>query len=116
MNIELLNSNGIDYDKGLYRFMNNASLYEGLLKEFLKTHDYKLAKSAKINNEYDKMINHLNKMKITTKSLELCKLYEKTIKVIAVLESGQYDDLEELYNNMQEEYEKTISLISQSMN
>ncbi|MEG1805386.1 MAG: Hpt domain-containing protein [Clostridia bacterium] len=112
MNIEKLKASQIDYDMGLYRFMNNVSLYEGLLKEFVTDNEYISAKSAYERKDYQAMFKNLHAMKGATGNLGMNTLYKSTCELVEILRHEDYEHIDKPYLKVQEEYATVIKGIT----
>lgn len=115
MNIKILKSSQIDYDAGLYRFMNNVSLYEGLLKEFVKDNAYKYAISALERQDYQTMFKHFHSFRTMTEMLGMTELHTATSVFVELLRMESYSGIELYYRKMQNAYEIVLKGIKEAI-
>ncbi len=115
MNIDILKTVEIDYESGLSRFLSNASLYEGLLKEFTKNNEYGFAKNALEKKNYKAMFKHLHSMKGAVGNLAIMGLYRKNEALVEALRVDNFAVVEEMFADVMTEYNKVVEAINKAI-
>ena len=111
MNRVLLSEAGIDYNKGVERFMDNSAVYERLLKNFPKENKYEEAFSLYEKKDFDGMFRCLHTMKSTAGTLDLTSLFEVTCELVEILRAKQYNEVPPYLETVTEYYHKAVAAI-----
>ena len=114
MDIELLKTNTIDYDGGLVRFMNNMSLYEGLLKQFVKDMEFEMAKIAYKHRDFKTMFSKLKYLSEGCLKLGITGLNEKLENILELAKYEKYDEVDKYFEIVEQEYNHTIEILKKA--
>ena len=114
MDIEMLKKNSIDYDGGLGRFMDNVSLYEGLLKEVIKDAEFLLAKMAYERGDLQTMFSKLKFLSEGVGKLGIIGLKEKLENFLELAKHEKHEELDEYFVVLSEEYYNTLEILKKA--
>ncbi|MBR1664000.1 MAG: Hpt domain-containing protein [Ruminococcus sp.] len=112
MNRDLLISGGIDYDHGVERFMNNASVYEKLLRNFPNDNLYEKAFEDYEKGDMDAVFRSLHTMKSTAGTLDMTSLYNATHDMVEAIRSAQLKGTDALMDKIKACYKAAVDAIN----
>jgi hypothetical protein len=109
--IDSLKELGVDTDDGLRRFMNNASLYERMLKKLPK-HVRELAVMPCFeSNDYQKALENAHTLKGVMGNLSISPLYLAYTNIVALLRKNDPESAKNILVEILPTQERIISCI-----
>lgn len=91
MNISILNQSGIDYQKGVARFLGDVEIYELVLTTFLADDTLQKAKSALERGDYDTVFAAAHDLKGVCGNADMTDLYRIASVLCDLLRKPGYD-------------------------
>ena len=107
---------GVDYDKGLERFMGNVALYHKFLVKFLDDSSYADFTQSFADGDIEKAGKCVHTLKGTAGNLSLMGLFKSADKMVQALRAGKSrEELTALAADVKEVYEKNCEAIRQTV-
>ena len=94
MNIEALNQAGIDYHRGVTRFMEDAVLYESMLTAYLDEDTYARMESAFAAGDYRQAFACVHELKGLSSNLDMVDLNAACRTLTELLRENDSPDLQ----------------------
>lgn len=106
MNADILRSAGVDYDRGVNRFMGRAHLYEKTLSKFAKDTTFSRVRAAYLAGDREQLLADAHELKGMCGNIALTPLYEAANALVQLLRSGACTqaDLDAAYGRLEKEY------------
>lgn len=92
MDIKILNSHGIDYDKGVARFMGDSQLYEMVLVAFLSDTTMERAEKCYAEKDYPGLFSCAHEMKGSCGNVDMTELYLAASVLVDLLRAKNCDE------------------------
>lgn len=102
----------IDYEKNLLKFGNNNILYTRFLKKFLEDKTYIELETAFREKDYNKIEQAAHTLKGVTANLGINRLFKASEELVLSVRKKEYDNLDETYQKLKQEYEETKEMIN----
>ncbi|MDD4076280.1 MAG: Hpt domain-containing protein [Eubacteriales bacterium] len=117
MNVEMLKSAGIDYDRAVKRFMGKAHIYEKVLGDFLDDTALDLAIEAYNGGDKQGLFECAHEMKGVSGNMDMTDLYRVACELVELLREGTVpnDALEAAFLSFQSAYLDAKTAIRQAM-
>ena len=107
---------GVDYSKGLERFMGNVALYHKFLVKFLDDGSYADFVQAFADDDIEKAGKCVHTLKGTAGNLSLMGLFNAADNMVQAIRAGKKrDELAQLAEEVQQVYEKNCEAIRQTV-
>ena len=107
---------GVDYSKGLERFMGNVALYHKFLVKFLDDGSYADFVQAFADGDIEKAGKCVHTLKGTSGNLSLMGLFNAADNMVQAIRAGKSrDELAQLAEEVQQVYEKNCEAIRQTV-
>jgi HPt (histidine-containing phosphotransfer) domain-containing protein len=107
---------GVDYDKGLERFMGNVALYHKFLLKFLVDGSYADFVKELAAGDLVLAEKSVHTLKGTSGNLSLMRLFEAADATVQAIRTGQgSEEIKELAEKVGESYEETCQAIRLSI-
>ena len=90
MNREILKQSGIDYDRGVKRFLGDVDLYEEVLLDFINDTALSEAKKAFEREDYKSLTERIYELKGSSGNTDMTALFQATSALVVLLRSGAY--------------------------
>lgn len=100
MNEKILKKAGIDCLAGIRRFSGNAALYEKYLKKFAADENFKLAKNAIEEKNYEDMLKYVHTLKGVTGNLSMTELFNSCSELVIVIRDKEFNRVDEIFNRI----------------
>ena len=106
MNAAILKAAGIDYDRGVKRFVGRAHLYEKALRKFPKDDTFSRIRAAYEAGDKEGLFAGVHEFKGMCGNIALTSLYEAADAMVQLLRDGAYAEAElaAAYGALQTEY------------
>lgn len=102
----------IDYNTALARFGGSEALYQRFLKKFLQENTYNELEQAWENGNYEEIEKKAHTLKGVAGNLSLENLFSISNELVQAIRNVQYENTQEIYQRLQEEYKHTITVIT----
>ncbi len=106
---------GADIQDGLKRFVNNAALYEKMLKKFPAAAAGLPVMEHFQSGDYDAAVANAHTLKGMTGNLSLTPLYEAYTQIVALLREGKPEEAQVLLIRIIPVQEKIVACITAYM-
>lgn len=105
MNAEILEKAGIDYDKGVKRFLGNALIYEKVLSKFPKDPTFDRVRADYEANDREALLADAHEFKGMCGNIAINRAYEAADALVKLLR-GQHSksDIDLAYSRLEAEY------------
>ena len=111
-----LEAAGINYSKGLARFMKNAALYEKFLQKFLNDASYTGFKTALESGDMVAAEKSIHTLKGTSGNLSIENLYELADSITQKIRNGaSADEIRQIAPELDSMYEKVCNAIKRDV-
>lgn len=90
MNIELLHQAGIDYEKGVERFLGDRELYETVLHAFREETTLQRAQAAFSNHDDKALLDSVHEAKGSSGNADMTVLYQASCALVSLLRQPGY--------------------------
>ena len=106
MNVERLKDAGVEYDRGVKRFMGRAHLYEKTLSKFTSDTTFSRMREAYASGDRERLLADVHEFKGMCGNIALPPLYEAADEMVRLLRSGACTDeaLAAVYGRLETEY------------
>ncbi len=106
MNAEILKNAGIDYDRGVKRFMGRAHLYEKTLAKFMRDTAFSRIQAAYEAGDMEQMRAAAHEFKGMCGNIALSTLYDMSHALVELLrsEAGKPAEVAAAYGKLEREY------------
>lgn len=94
MNCDILTDGGIDYNRGLSRFLGDAVLYERVLEAFAEDDVALRARAAYDRNDMAGLLSAVHEAKGTSGNMVLEEAYRLACRLVTLLRGENYTDEE----------------------
>lgn len=111
MNRDLLLAAGIDYEDGLYRFMNNPQLYEKFIRHFLEDPTFGELRESLARADTELAFRAAHTLKGVAGNLSLRSLLTAVDPVVEALRSGDLSRARELLPPVEAAYDQLCAAI-----
>ena len=112
-----LEQTGVEYDKGLERFMGNTELYHRFLHKFLADGSYVEFEQALAAGDMATAEKSVHTLKGTAGNLSLVPLFQAADDAVQGIRTGKHgQDLQLLAKAVAEEYNKACTAIRDALN
>ena len=111
MDIEVLSSYGIEYDRGLKNCMGNVVFYKKILTMFLQDGCFMQAKSAYASGDRKELFSRLHELKGISGNAALTALYNQTVPLVELLRKDT-DITPEMFAALEEAYQRACEGIA----
>ena len=109
---ERMESIGINYKRGIERFMGNVKLYEEFLDKFLYDGSYEEFRTGYVTGDLGMAEKAVHTLKGTAGNLSMDRLSQVAGSVVQAIRNGESaEKLEELSNALETEYKKVIDFL-----
>lgn len=109
---QILSDAGVDYNKGLERFMGNVALYHKFLLKFLGDGSFAQFKESFAAGNLEIAGKHVHTLKGTAGNLSLMRLFTVADEMVQAIRAGKNcDELEPLAGQVEKVYEETCNAI-----
>lgn len=117
MNADILKKHGINYEKGVARFMSDAELYESVLEDILNDKAMSSAQKAFESGNMTELEERAHELKGVAGNMEMSELYRSASSLVILLRSKTYteDDVGELFEKFKKDYETVIAGVKAAM-
>lgn len=113
---QVLSDAGVDYNKGLERFMGNVALYHKFLLKFLGDGSFAQFKESFAAGNLEMAGKHVHTLKGTAGNLSLMRLFTAADETVQAVRAGKTrDELENLAGQVEKIYEETCNAIRTSL-
>lgn len=113
---ETLEQAGVDYDKGLERFMGNSALYHKFLGKFLKDGSYGEFVASLAMEDMAMAEKSVHTLKGTAGNLSLMKLFRAADDTVQAIRTNQsVEAIQKLADTVGEIYKETCEAIRKSI-
>ncbi len=92
MNVEILKSADIDYDRAVKRFMGKAHIYEKVLGDFLDDTALELALAAYDAGDMQGLFECAHEIKGVSGNMDMTRLYRAACDLVELLREGAVSD------------------------
>ena len=92
MNVEALKQAGIDYEKGVQRFMGDEPLYQLVLTTFLQDETLEMASRQFSDKDYGALLRSAHAIKGASGNADMVALYAASSALVLQLRMQQPDD------------------------
>lgn len=118
MDKEILLRHGIDYDKGLERFLGEEELYQEVLAAFLDLDCLDKAVSAYDSGDFKALFEVAHEVKGSSGNCDMTTLFATSSELCDLLRFGNYDEskITPLYRNFSEAYKSAYDGIKAAIN
>ena len=107
---------GVDYDKGLERFMGNVALYHKFLLKFLADGSYAAFRDELAAEDMGAAEKSVHTLKGTSGNLSLMRLFAVADETVLAIRTGKsLADIQELADRVGACYDETCQAIRQSI-
>lgn len=90
MDTALLKQGGIDYEKGVARFLGDHALYEEVLLTYLADNAFSRAEEAYDAKDYKALFACAHELKGTCGNLDITTVYQAACALVELLRDGNY--------------------------
>lgn len=111
MDINDLQSNGIDYIEGLDRFRKNKNIFHEVLIDFIDDESFQESKKAFLNNDYDNLLLTVHELKGVSGNIGLSTLHDKAAVVVDLLRAKKTDEVPLAFAQVESEWNKVVGAI-----
>lgn len=108
MEVDNMNRKTIEYESGLYRFMNSKDLYDKFLKDFLFDKTFSQVKKAFEEKNLDELKNTVHTLKGISGNLSMSALYNACSEAMTYMRSKNELISNELYAKISLAYDEVI--------
>lgn len=117
MNADKLQKAGIDYNRGVKRFMGRAHLYEKALSKFPKDGAFARIRAAHEANDVEQLLASAHEFKGMCGNIALPALYDASDALVTLLRGGAFSpaDLDAAYMHLEKEYRAANEAILAAM-
>lgn len=117
MNREILKQAGVDYDKGVDRFLGDVELYEMILQHFLEDNNLERAELSYKSNDYELLQKQVHEVKGMSGNTDMTALYKSSSELVALLRGKNFTDaeLKNAYESFAGDYKKALAGIKNAM-
>ena len=117
MNAEILKRAGIDYDRGVKRFVGRAHLYEKALSKFPKDSTFSRIRAAYAAGDKEQLFASVHECKGMCGNIALTSLYETADTMVQMLRGGAYSETElaAAYEKLEREYHVVYDAVLAAM-
>jgi len=109
---EAIKEMNIDYDTAVNRFGGSEALYQKFLKRFLDDNTYYELEQAWEKQNYEEIEKKAHTLKGVAGNLNLDKLFSVSNDLVQKIRNKQYENLDESYQQIQEEYKNIRAVIT----
>lgn len=112
--IEILKAGGIDYEKGLARFMGKKELYERVLRAFLSDTAMDRAQEAYSSGNLKALLACAHEMKGASGNTDMTELCRASCELVELLRAGEpgRNELRDVFGNFRSAYLTVRAAIS----
>ncbi|MGE4213980.1 MAG: Hpt domain-containing protein [Anaerotignaceae bacterium] len=100
MNEKNLKKAGIDCLAGIRRFSGSADLYEKYLKKFTDDENFKLAKKAMEEKNYEDVLKYIHTLKGVTGNLSMTELFDSCSELVTVIRNKDLNGVDEIFHKI----------------
>lgn len=117
MNTELLKQAGIDYDKGVERFLGDFELYEMILKHFLEDDNLERVEQSYESRDYQLLQKQVHEVKGMSGNTDMTLLYQSSSALVELLRRGGFEEseLKKAYERYKSDYTRAVNGIKESI-
>lgn len=101
----------IDYNAALTRFGGSEAIYQRFLKRFLQENTYNELQQAWEKGDYEEVEKKAHTLKGVAGNLSLENLFSISNELVQTIRNKQYENTQEIYQRLQEDYKHTITVI-----
>lgn len=113
---QILTDVGVDYNKGLERFVGNVALYHKFLAKFLDDTSYGEFVQALAAGDLEKAGKSVHTLKGTAGNLSLMNLFKAADKTVQAIRAHKsQEEIELLAQNVKQVYEENCQAIRQTV-
>ena len=113
---QIFSDAGVDYNKGLERFMGNVALYHKFLLKFLGDGSFAYFKECFAAGNLETAGKHVHTLKGTAGNLSLMRLFAAADEMVQAVRAGKNcDELEPLAVQVEKVYEETCNAIRSAL-
>lgn len=113
MNIQdAIKEMNIDYDTAVNRFGGSETIYQRFLKKFLNDNTYYELEQAWEKQNYEEIEKKAHTLKGVAGNLNLENLFSISNNLVQKIRNKQYENLDENYQQIKEEYEHVRAVIT----
>lgn len=113
---EMLEQAGVDYDKGLERFMGNVALYHKFLGKFLNDGSYEEFVASLASKDMALAEKSVHTLKGTAGNLSLMKLFRAADDTVQAIRTNQpVEEIQKLADMVGDIYQETCEAIRKSI-
>ncbi len=113
---QILTDVGVDYNKGLERFVGNVALYHKFLAKFLDDTSYGEFVQALAAGDLEKAEKSIHTLKGTAGNLSLMNLFKAADKTVQAIRAHKsQEEIELLAQNVKQVYEENCQAIRQTV-
>ena len=91
LNRDILTKAGIDYEKGLSRYLDDAEFYEEVLIGFEEEDAFERAEKYFEAGDANGLLNAVHELKGVAGNVEMTELYKSSSEVVALIRAGKTD-------------------------
>ena len=102
---------GVNVDETLRRFMNNEALMVKFLKKFVDDENMKHLRTLIADKKYQEVLPVAHTLKGVCGNLGFVKLYELFSRMCQDCRSEQYENLNDMFAQTEEDYAKVVEAI-----
>lgn len=102
----------IDYNAAITRFGNSEAMYIRFLNKFLSDNTYNELEQVWEKGIYEEIEKKAHTLKGIAGNLCLNNLFSLSDKIVQKIRNNDYEDLETIYQNLQEEYKHVKTVIT----
>ena len=105
---EAIKELNINYDEALTRFGGSEAIYQKFLKRFLDDNTYYELEQAWENQNYEEIEKKAHTLKGVAGNLNLENLFSISNDLVQKIRNHQYENLDENYQQIKEEYKHRL--------
>lgn len=106
-----LEAAGVNVDETLRRFMNNEALMIKFLKKFVDDENMKQLRTLIADKKYQEVLPVAHTLKGVCGNLGFVKLYDLFSRMCQDCRSEQYENLDDMFAQTEEDYAKVVEAI-----
>lgn len=114
---DILKNSGIDYEKGLERFLGDEELYGEVLKSFLNMDVLERSERAFNEENFEELFSCIHEVKGASGNADMTELYKISCELVELLRSGVSDEkaVERAYLSFRNTYIKEQEAIKKAI-